>query len=503
MDDREVLDAGVKGFPDPVSAEASISVAVSADAFGKSGEIPVTGDELASVLQAIDQGYLWLDEGLVVRGHNQAYRTLLGLDDRGQLIGRPYGEVLKLLLERSEFFDSGDHATFIAERLQTMQRLGKRRFERVRPNGTVLSVASMPLSTGGYVYTYLDITRESRALEDVRRNAKAMVVAMANFSEHRDTDTGIHVLRVARLVGQTARQLQRRGLFPGIIDEAFIEHVSTASMLHDVGKISTPDRILLKAGPMTKDERANIELHATTGAHILNQASRMISDSHYLHVGAEIALTHHEWFDGSGYPNGLAGEDIPLAGRICALADVFDALTSRRPYKGPWSTRQAMMQIRQQAGSQFDPVVAEAFLEVIREREKVSLVQWSTSMSSGNLHIDEQHAILIDTINQLASAESQDDRPVVAMIIDELVNYTVFHFDYEERLIEATGYPELENHRRIHQGFVKWVRELREEFTYHRRRQLGERILGFLCDWLREHILGEDLRYRPYIGGVE
>ena len=124
-------------------------------------------------------------------------------------------------------------------------------------------------------------------------------------------------------------------------------------------------------------------------------------------------------------------------------------------------------------------------------------------MSVGNPHIDEQHQILIDTINQLASAETQDDRPVVAMIIDELVSYSVFHFHFEENLMADIGYPELENHRRIHLGFVKWVKELRDEFTYHRRTQLGDRILGFLRDWLSEHILGEDQRYRSYAGKLE
>jgi hemerythrin-like metal-binding protein len=458
---------------------------------------------LAEAMQAIDQGYIWLDEALVVRGHNKAYQDLLALENAYRFMGRPYSEVLKFLLERGEFFDSGDHANFIAERVQSMRQRETRRFERVRPNGTVLSISAVPLPSGGYVYTYLDITRETRALEDVRRNAKATVVAMANFSEHRDTDTGVHVLRVARLVGQTARQLHRRGLFPEIVDEAFIDHVSTASILHDVGKIATPDRILLKTGPLTEEERASIKLHAVAGAQMLNQASLMMAESRYLQIGAEIARSHHEWFDGTGYPDGLAGEAIPLAGRICALADVFDALTSRRPYKNPWSNQRATAQIRQQAGTQFDPTVTEAFLDVIRERDTVSLVQWSESMSVGDLHIDEQHRILIDTINQLASAESQNDRPVVAMIIDELIGYAAFHFDYEERLIEAAGYPKLEDHRRIHLGFVKWVKELREEFTYHRRAQLGERILGYLRDWLSEHILGEDQRYRPYISGSE
>lgn len=466
------------------------------------GDHQATDDGLAVALQVIEQGYVWLDDALTVRGCNRAYRQLLGLEGETRFIGRSYAEVLRQLLERGEFFDSGDHASFVDERLQSLERRETRHFERVRPNGTVLSISSVPLPSGGYVFTYLDITRESRALEDVRRNAKATVVAMANFSEHRDTDTGVHVLRVARLVGQTARRLHHRGLFPSIVDEAYIEHVSTASILHDVGKIATPDRILLKSGPLTDAERSSIKLHAAAGAQMLKQANLMMANSPYLNIGAEIALTHHEWFDGSGYPNGIAGEDIPLSGRICALADVFDALTSRRPYKAPWTTAQAVAQIRQQAGSQFDPWVAEAFIEMIEEREKVLLVQWSDSMSVGNLHIDEQHKILIDTINQLASAETQNDRAVVAMIIDELVSYAAFHFNYEEQLIEAAAYPELEKHRRMHHAFVKWVKGLREEFSYHRRNLLGERIVGFLRDWLRDHILGEDRRYVPYIGGL-
>lgn len=473
-----------------------------------SRELPSLDDGLMVALQAIEQGYLWLDEQLTVCGYNQAYRKLLGLDAAQEFIGRPYADILGFLLERGEFFDHGDHGhhgrhghhrDFIEQRLGSMRRHETRRFERVRPDGTVLGVSAIPLQSGGYVYTYLDITRETRAREELQRNAKAVVVAMANFSEHRDADTGVHVLRVARLVGQTARELQRRGLFLDVIDEAYIDHVATASMLHDVGKIATPDRILLKAGPMTAAERTRINRHTTDGARMLKQAGLAMAASRYLDVGAQIALTHHEWFDGTGYPNGLAGSDIPLAGRICALADVYDALTSRRPYKAPWSTRRAVSEIRRQTGRQFDPLVAEAFLDVLLERKKVSLVRWSNSMSVGDLHIDEQHRILIDTINQLASAEVRNDRPLLAMIIDELVNYTVYHFEYEERVIEYAGYPDLERHRRAHRGFVKWVEELREEFTHHRRRQLDDRILGFLRDWLREHILGEDRRYRPYI----
>ena len=470
---------------------------------GNPAELPTTDEAMAEAMQTIEQGHIWLDDRLCVCGHNQAYQNLLGLEDAGRFIGRPFQDVLRHFLEHGEYFDGGNHEAFIAKRMESMARREHWRTERVRPNGVVLSICAKPLDSGGYVYSYLDITRESRALEEVRRNAKAMVVAIANFSEHRDTDTGVHVLRVARLVGQTAQRLHHRGIFPSIIDEAFIDHVSTASILHDVGKISIPDRILFKAGPLSEEEWKSMKLHAVAGAQMLNQASMLMHESSYMNIGAEIALTHHEWFDGTGYPHGLAGEEIPVSGRICALADVFDALTSRRPYKQPWTTEQALAQIRKQIGTQFDPVVAEVFLEIVEERNDITLVEWSDSMSVGDVHIDEQHRILIDTINQLANAEIQNDRTIIAMIIDELVNYTVFHFEYEEQLIAATHYPDLEKHRRIHRGFEKWVKELREEFTYHRRSQLGERLLGFLRDWLRDHILGEDQRYRPYINGLE
>ena len=456
--------------------------------------------ELTDALDVMDHGFLLLDENLTVRQYNRAYRQLLEIEGGEQFVNRPYSELLEFLLERGEFIEGGEHESFLTNRLRAMKNGELHRIERVRPNGTVLSISAMPLQSGGYVCTYLDITRERRALEEVRRNAKATVVAMANFAEHRDTDTGVHVLRVARLVGQTARELMRRNQFPDIIDDAYVDCVGTASILHDVGKISMPDSILLKAGPLSDQERTTMKLHPGDGAQLLKQAHLMMGESTYLEVGAETALTHHEWFDGNGYPAGLSGADIPLSGRICAIADVFDALTSRRPYKEPWSTEQAVALIRKQSGTQFDPVVVDTFLDVIRERETVSLVQWSDSMSVGSLYIDEQHKILIDTINQLASAESQNDRPLVAMIIDELLSYAAFHFQFEEQLMKNGGYPELEEHRRIHQGYVKWITDIRDEFIFHRRSRFDARILSYLRDWLRDHILGEDQRYRPFIG---
>jgi len=450
------------------------------------------------VLDAVDQGLLWLDGDLRVEGHNQAYRRLLEIGDELAFVGRPYGDLLKFLLDRGEFFE-GNHENYLTERIASLRKGEALRMERVRPNGRALSISAQPLPSGGYVYTVLDVTGERRARETLRRNAKATVVAMANFAEHRDTDTGVHVLRVARLVGQTARKLLTRDKYRSLIDEEFIEHVATASILHDVGKIATPDRILLKAGPLSGDERDSMRLHTIAGAQLLRQANLTMGGSLYLDIGASIAQSHHEWFDGSGYPYGLAGDAIPLAGRICAVADVFDALTSRRPYKSPWAIEHAVDLIRAQSGSQFDPDVVDAFLEMLGERDTVCLVRWTEAMSVGNTHIDEQHAILIDTINQLASAESLNNHHAVSMIIDELMSYAAFHFDFEENLMEAGGYPQLEAHQRVHRGFVRWVNDFRNEYAVFGKRPLGEPVLAFLRDWLSHHILDEDQRYKPYL----
>lgn len=455
---------------------------------------------LTEAIDSIDQGLLWLDCNLYIEGHNVAYRRLLDISEQNHFVGRPYRELLQYLLERGEFYGEV-HEAYLEKRMREMARGEPLRIERVRPNGVALSVLASPLPSGGYVFTYLDITRERAAQEMQRRNAKATVVAMANFAEHRDTDTGVHVLRVARLVGQTARKLMQSGKFPDI-DEDFVEQVATASILHDVGKISTPDRILLKSGSLTHEEREIIKKHTVDGAYLLKQAKLTMGHSQYLDLGQAIALTHHEWHDGRGYPYGLSGDAIPLAGRICAVADVFDALTSRRPYKIPWETAKAVDLIQAQRGTQFAPDVVDAFLDVLAERERVCLVRWDDKFSVGNLHIDEQHSILIDTINQLASAESLHNHHCVLMIIDELASYAAFHFDYEERLMETAGYPQLEEHRIIHSAFVNWVAELRDDYVSFGKRPLGEAVLGYLRDWLSHHILGEDQRYRPFIHNI-
>ena len=191
-------------------------------------------------------------------------------------------------------------------------------------------------------------TRELREtqLEVIQRLGRAV--------EWRDEETGGHIDRMSRLC-------HRLGLAAGMShDDA--ELLLRASVMHDVGKIGVPDSILRKPGPLDDDEWEVMKTHTTIGGRILSGSS-----SPLVRMAETIALTHHERWDGSGYPAGLAGEDIPLVGRICTVCDVFDALVSERPYKNAWSVDDALEEIGSQAGRQFDPRLAELFVELAPE----------------------------------------------------------------------------------------------------------------------------------------
>jgi response regulator RpfG family c-di-GMP phosphodiesterase len=193
---------------------------------------------------------------------------------------------------------------------------------------------------------------------------KAVVYALARMAEHKDQETGDHVRRVEMLSDGITRELLARCCYPELTESELVKHIGLASILHDVGKVGVPDAILQKPGRLDPDERAIIERHAGIGQSILDDAGHMVQGMNYLNVAAEIAGSHHEKFDGSGYPRGLAGDAIPLSGRIVAVADVFDALVSTRPYKKPWTKADAIAYIQGESGRHFDPLVVEAFLAV-------------------------------------------------------------------------------------------------------------------------------------------
>ncbi len=191
-------------------------------------------------------------------------------------------------------------------------------------------------------------TELKHALEKIDMVSLSTIYTLSRAAEYRDENTGAHIRRMSEYCETIAR---RMGL-----DDVDVDMVVYAAPMHDVGKIGIPDRILLKPGKLDPHEWEIMKQHTTIGAQILAG-----SDAEFIGLAEVIALTHHEKWDGSGYPRGLRKQEIPLAGRIVAVADVFDALTSQRPYKEPFSREESFDIIRQSRGSHFDPEVSDAF----------------------------------------------------------------------------------------------------------------------------------------------
>jgi putative two-component system response regulator len=219
---------------------------------------------------------------------------------------------------------------------------------------------------------------------------------LARAAEFRDDQSGQHTLRVGRLSGRIAQVL-------GLPRET-CELIVRAAPLHDIGKIGVPDSVLLKPGRLDPQERGVIESHTAIGAEIL-------SGSRYplLQLAEEIALNHHERWDGTGYPRRLAGDRIPISGRIVAAADVFDALTHERPYKRAWTARDALAEIEAHAGTQFDPAVVEALLRVAPEADAIA------GLLRGDVPADTAPSAPGDRVPSIVRARPVDVNAMVAL----------------------------------------------------------------------------------------
>ena len=206
------------------------------------------------------------------------------------------------------------------------------------------------------VYEQKDVLEEMVQIRtrELRRTRLQVVQRLGRAAEYRDNETGNHILRMSHISALLAKSIGW--------NEADCELMLHASPMHDIGKIGIPDHILLKPGKFEPEEWEIMKTHAAIGANILEG-----DESDLMRWASEIALTHHEKWDGSGYPNGLSGEDIPLSGRIAALADVFDALTSSRPYKKAWTVEAAVGLIKESRGTHFDPELVDVFLERLTE----------------------------------------------------------------------------------------------------------------------------------------
>ncbi|WP_394244159.1 HD-GYP domain-containing protein [Vibrio astriarenae] len=221
-----------------------------------------------------------------------------------------------------------------------------------------------PLVARQRVKTHLALANQKRELylqveeqtKEIRQSKLEMIQRLGRAAEYKDNETGMHVMRMAHycfLLGQACGMNEKEATL-----------LKNAAPMHDIGKIGIPDGILLKEGKLTNEEWEVMKTHVEIGADILSDNSH----SELLQMAYSIAMTHHEKYNGQGYPKGLTGEDIPLVGRIAAIADVFDALTSERPYKQAWSNERAFALIEEEKGAHFDPMLVELFLSM---REQV------------------------------------------------------------------------------------------------------------------------------------
>ncbi|MDR3476283.1 MAG: HD domain-containing protein [Devosia sp.] len=207
------------------------------------------------------------------------------------------------------------------------------------------------------------------AQEEAVRAKDAIIFAMASLAEVRDNETGNHIYRTQHYVRALAEAAKPH--FPNELDDHVVELVFKSAPLHDIGKVGIPDRILLKPGKLDADECAIMRTHAELGRRAIEAAEKRLGTNSFLTLAKEIAHTHHEKWDGTGYPRGLAGATIPLAGRLMAIADVYDALVSRRVYKEAMPHRDAVALMGAERGRHFDPVLLDVFLSIAAEFDRI------------------------------------------------------------------------------------------------------------------------------------
>ena len=199
-------------------------------------------------------------------------------------------------------------------------------------------------------------TREIEQTQDIA------IYCMASLAETRDNETGNHIRRTQHYVRQLAEHLQDKPRFRDLITPEYIDLLFKSAPLHDIGKVGVPDKILRKPGPLDDEEWVEMKRHVVYGRDALLRAEAALGSTSFLKLAKEVVCAHHERWDGTGYPEGLAGDDIPLSGRLMAIADVYDALVNKRVYKEAFPPGEAISMIKQGSGTQFDPDLVEALI---------------------------------------------------------------------------------------------------------------------------------------------
>lgn len=325
-------------------------------------------DKYRNILESIEEGYYEIGMDRRLSFANDAMSRMLGYR-HPEIIGRPITEFVT-----PDYLEQADRLfSRVADDEQAVTTF-ECEFQNSRKAKRIIEMSASLIRDAKYRSTGFrgilrDVTERRmmerqliQSLKNVQEARTGVILGLAKLAEYRDEDTGRHLERIREFTRILALELANHPNYRDYIDERYVEDIYVSSILHDIGKVGVSDRILLKPGRLTDEEFEEIKKHPLIGGNALSAVDAHMKDTSFLTLGKEIAFHHHEKWNGQGYPFGLAGDRIPLSARIVALADVYDALTSKRAYKEAYPHRKALEIIRDLRGEHFDPDIVDAFL---------------------------------------------------------------------------------------------------------------------------------------------
>lgn len=310
------------------------------------------------VADNIAQGLVIVDKNSRLLYHNEAAAQIFP-----QLMSKKTSSVINEIIS----LNKGNALKFVSENVYKTSRRCL-----IKGKTSICTIYVLENITSEYYYADRLKRNVDIKTKEIARMQRSVIASFAAMVEARDGNTGQHVKRTSEYVGILAQSLRDNDRYRDLLDEQTIQMITDAAPLHDIGKISIPDAILTKPGKLTDEEFSIIQTHSAVGANIIKDTLKDIEHADYLRVAMDMAHYHHEKWDGSGYPSGLSGNDIPLAARIMAVADVYDALCSKRSYKKAFSNEKAYGIIIDGRGHHFDPDIVDAFTKGRAQIECVS-----------------------------------------------------------------------------------------------------------------------------------